>query len=150
MSFDPLKETLVSLFLARVRASGSQTALHVPPGTRPSTLSGRSAPPSGQCGGPANARFEQITWDELAADVRPTAAALRRLGVAPGDRVAQVSGNRYMWIVIDLAVHLARGVHVALHNALSVEQMAWQIVDSGSMIVLGDDPAACGTRNGRR
>ena len=67
--------------------------------------------------------------------LRKTAAALVRLGVKPGDRVIQVSENRHEWIILDLAVHLARGIHVAVHSTLTGPQIAYQIVDSGSKVV---------------
>ncbi|HEY2882251.1 MAG TPA: AMP-dependent synthetase/ligase, partial [Pirellulales bacterium] len=87
--------------------------------------------PNDQGGG-----FHSLTWNELAREVRRLAAGLRRAGVKPGDRVAQVSENRYEWILVDLAVHLARGVHVAVHVSLSGPQIAWQIADSGAEIAI--------------
>ena len=72
----------------------------------------------------------------MAHDVRRAALVLVRLGVEPGDRVVQVSENRYEWIVVDLAVHLARGVHVAVHAALSGPQIAYQILDSGARVAI--------------
>src|SRR5262245_27477403 len=103
------RPTLVSLFRDRVAADGPQPAIHVRRG----------------------GRFTSFTWNEVAADVRQMAALLVRLGVKPGDRVIQVSENRYEWIVTDLAVLLARGVHVAVHAALTGPQITYQIVDSG-------------------
>jgi long-chain acyl-CoA synthetase len=67
--------------------------------------------------------------------VRRVAVVLRRLGVEPGDRVVQVSPNRYEWILVDLAVHLVRGVHVALHATLAGPQILWQIRDCGARLV---------------
>ena len=154
MPVDRLSQTLVSLFRERVQLSGAKGALFIPHGTRPASLA--AAGPSAVTTPPIVAdRFESLTWNDVAADVRRTAVALQKLGISPGDRVAQVSGNRYFWIVVDLAVHLARGVHVALHSALSVEQMAWQIADSGSRLVigsadaplLGSDPEIAAARN---
>jgi long-chain acyl-CoA synthetase len=159
MPLERLNETLVSLFCERVRQSGTRTALYVPHGARPAPLAGAGQPPTTAIPSPTipaipsptippptippavAGRFELLSWNDLAADVRRTAVALQKLGISPGDRVAQVSGNRYLWIVIDLAIHLARGVHVALHSALSVEQMAWQIADSGSRLVIGSADA---------
>lgn len=80
--------------------------------------------------------FQTITWNDLAQEVRRLAAGLRRAGVQPGDRVVQISENRYEWILVDLAVHLARGVHVAVHSVLSGQQIAFQIADSEARIVL--------------
>jgi long-chain acyl-CoA synthetase len=75
------------------------------------------------------------TWNEVARDAAKIAAVLRMAGLEPGDRVAQVSENRYEWIITDLAVHLAGGVHVPMHVTLSGEQIAEQIADSGARIV---------------
>ncbi|HVC97416.1 MAG TPA: AMP-dependent synthetase/ligase [Pirellulales bacterium] len=80
--------------------------------------------------------WQTRTWSELADDVRRTAAVLVGLGVTPGDRVAQVSPNRYEWIVADLAIQLARAVHVPVHATLAGPQIAYQIIDSGARIVL--------------
>ena len=75
------------------------------------------------------------TWSEIARDVRELAIALHREGVRPGDRIVQVSENRREWILVDLAVHLMRGVHVAIHPGLSGAQIAWQIRDCAARVV---------------
>jgi long-chain acyl-CoA synthetase len=150
MDWDKRQETLVSLLLKRVRQSGPATALYVHRGARPAVLAARpavlAARPAGDPVDGASSMtgeefsppgFEAITWNELAYDVRRVAWALGELGLGDGDRVAQVSGNRYLWIVVDLAIHLAGGVHVAMHSALAPEQMAWQIRDSESRLVIG-------------
>ena len=113
--------TLADLFLHRIVESKDATALLVKRG----------------------GRFQPITWNQLAGDVRRTAAMLVRLGAGPGDRVVQISENCYEWIVVDLAVQLAQLVHVPLHASLSGQQMAWQIVDSQACIVIlaGDHQA---------
>jgi long-chain acyl-CoA synthetase len=101
-------ETLVSVFRDTVAAQAERVALIFP-------------------------EFEDFertrTWSEIARDARQLAVALHREGIRPGDRVAQVSENRYEWIVLDLAVHMLRGVHVAIHSVLSGPQIAWQIRD---------------------
>ncbi len=71
-----------------------------------------------------SATFHTLSWNQLAKEVRRLAAGLRRAGIKPGDRIVQVSENRYEWILLDLAVHLARGVHVAVHASLSGQQIA--------------------------
>jgi long-chain acyl-CoA synthetase len=111
---DPLQDTIVSMFCRRVAQDGDKPGLLVKRGEK----------------------FEGITWAELAADARRFAAALARLGVKPGDRVIQVSENRYEWIVLDLAIHLARGIHVAVHSTLTGPQIAYQINDSGAKLVV--------------
>jgi len=114
MTIDPLQDTLVLMFQRRVAADGPKVALHVRDGDK----------------------FKTLTWNQLADEVRRTAGALVRLGVKPGDRVIQVSENRYEWIIIDMAVHFARGIHVAVHATLTGPQIAYQIVNSGSKVVI--------------
>jgi long-chain acyl-CoA synthetase len=80
--------------------------------------------------------FQPLAWGQIADDVRRLAAALVRLGVAPGDRVVQVSENRYEWIITDLAVQMAGAVHTPIHAPLAGSQIAWQIKHSGATIVL--------------
>ncbi len=77
-----------------------------------------------------------IAWAEFAGDVRRTAAALARLGLEPGDRLAHVCENRYEWLIVDLAVQLCRGVHVAIHAVLSGPQVVYQINDSGARLTI--------------
>jgi len=108
--------TLVKLFLDCVARGGDRTALILP--------------------GAGDAEPSTMTWNDLALEARRLAAGLRRTGIQPGERIAQVSENRYEWVLADLATHLARGVHVALHASLSGQQIAWQIVDSGARTIL--------------
>ncbi len=55
----------------------------------------------------------------------------------------QIAENSYRWIITDLAVHAIGAVHVAVHASLSGPQMAFQIVDTESRIViLGDERIA--------
>ena len=115
MTTDHSSETLISLFVRRVEQDGSRTSIWVPAG---------------------EGSYAGISWDELATDVRRMAVMLRRVGVAPGDRVVQAAENRYEWIVSDLAILMARAIHVSVHSALSGPQIAWQIIDSGASVVL--------------
>ncbi len=109
-----LDDTLVTMFCRRVAEDGDKPALFVKRGDA----------------------FQGITWNRIAADARRMAAVLVRLGIEPGDRVIQVSENRYEWILLDLAVHLARGIHVAVHSTLTGPQIAYQIIDSGAKVVV--------------
>ena len=78
---------------------------------------------------------------QLAAEVHDWAALLVQLGVEPGDRVIHVSENRYEWIITDLAIQFARGIHVPVHAPLTGPQIAWQIQDSGAKVVILSGPA---------
>ncbi|HEV3138194.1 MAG TPA: AMP-dependent synthetase/ligase [Pirellulales bacterium] len=113
-----LEDTLVSMFCRRVAQDGDTPALHIKRGQK----------------------FETLTWNTIANDARRTAAALIKLGVKPGDRVIQISENRYEWTLLALAVHYARGIHVAVHSTLTGPQIAYQIVDSGAKLVVVSGP----------
>jgi long-chain acyl-CoA synthetase len=115
---DPNQDTIVAMFRRRVAADGERPALHVKQGDQ----------------------WVAFTWNQLAANARRLAAALVKLGVKPGDRVIQVSENRREWIVCDLAIHIARGIHVAVHATLTGPQIAYQIVNSGAKLVIVSGP----------
>src|SRR4051794_34919613 len=74
-----------------------------------------------------NGELQWLTWQQLSDAASTLAAELRLAGIAPGDRVAHVSENRYEWIITDLALHLAAAVHVPIHVTLSGPQIAEQI-----------------------
>jgi long-chain acyl-CoA synthetase len=113
--------TLVSLFADRMHAGGEKTALHIK----------------------RHGKFVRLTWNELADDALRTAAALLSLGVQRGDRIVHLSENRVEWIVMDLAIQLAQGVHVPMHAPLTGPQVVVQVVDSGARVVIvsGDEQA---------
>lgn len=81
-------------------------------------------------------KWQPRTWSEVGQDVLQMASWLVTQGIRRGDRVAQLSENRYEWLVSDLAMHVAGAVHVPIHAPLSGSQAAFQIRDSGSRIVL--------------
>nr|NIL97255.1 AMP-binding protein [Planctomycetales bacterium]NIM08823.1 AMP-binding protein [Planctomycetales bacterium]NIN08284.1 AMP-binding protein [Planctomycetales bacterium]NIN77413.1 AMP-binding protein [Planctomycetales bacterium]NIO34587.1 AMP-binding protein [Planctomycetales bacterium] len=80
--------------------------------------------------------FVTVSWQQLASDTRRLAAALSHLGVARGDRVAQISENRYEWIVSDLAIQISGAIHVPLHATLSGAQVVQQIADCGARLAI--------------
>ena len=114
MQYDISRDSLISLFVRRVQLDGPRQALFVP----------------------RQGQYVAITWDEVADEVRAAAVALEGLGVKPGDRVIQVAENRFEWIVADLAILMARAVHVPVHASLTGTQIAYQIADSGAAVVL--------------
>ncbi len=109
-----LDQTLLRLFHARVQQNATRGAVYVA----------------------RDGEFCEVRWGELSRDVFRTAQVLHRLGVEPGDRVMQVSENRYEWIVADFAIQFARAVHVPAHAPLTGPQIAYQIRDSGAKLVL--------------
>lgn len=105
--------TLVHLFLDRVAASGDVTAIWIA----------------------KDGRFQPRSWRELAQDVFRVAGSLAEF-VEPGERVVQLSENRYEWIVCDLAIQLARAIHVPIHAPLASAQVVAQIGDCGARVAI--------------
>lgn len=110
--------TIVELFVRRVQADGPRPALAIKRG----------------------GQFQWLSWNDVAGDVRRLAAALASFEVQPGDRVAHVSENRYEWVVADLAIQLARAVHVPIHPTLTGPQIAWQLRHCGCRVALISGP----------
>jgi long-chain acyl-CoA synthetase len=79
--------------------------------------------------------LQWLTWQQVADRAHALAKTLQLAGITTGDHVAQVSENRYEWVITDLALHLAGVVHVPIHVTLSAEQIAEQIIGSGSTLV---------------
>jgi long-chain acyl-CoA synthetase len=105
--------TLVHIFLDRVASSGDTTAIWIA----------------------KDGAFQPRTWNELANDVFRVATSLVEF-VEPGERVAQLSENRYEWIVCDLAIQLARAIHVPIHAPLASAQVVAQIQDCDAHVVM--------------
>jgi long-chain acyl-CoA synthetase len=97
--------TIVELFSRRIAADGPEPALGIK----------------------RDGQYHWLTWNDVATDVYKLTAALANLGVEPGEPIAHISENRYEWIITDLAIQLARAVHVPIHPTLSGPQIAWQL-----------------------
>ena len=69
--------------------------------------------------------WRTLTWTELREQARDVAAAMIEAGVAPGDRVAMMAGNRIEHVVADLAAGHAGATSMSVYNTLSPEQVAF-------------------------
>lgn len=85
---------------------------------------------------PGEDGYRGVSWGELGQDSFRLAAGLRSIGVGPGDRVVQIGANSYGWIAADIAILLARAVHVPVHASLARSQMEYQIHHSGAKVVI--------------
>ena len=85
-------------------------------------------------------RFEDREWTyaELEAAVSRAAAALLALGVEKGDRVAAYGRNSDAYLLGFLACSRAGLVHVPINYALTGEELAYLLEQSGSRAVLYD------------
>ncbi len=81
----------------------------------------------------------EITWSEFVREVRRVASAWQRWGLQPGDRIAQISGNRYEWVLNDFALLMLGGVHVALSEKTPAELAASQLAAAAPRAVICHD-----------
>src|SRR6478672_9781837 len=110
--------TITDIFARRIAADGPKPALGIK----------------------RNGKYQWLTWNDVATDVRRLASALASLGTEPGERIAHISENRYEWILTDLAIQLVRAVHVPIHPTLAGPQIAWQLRHCGCRTVLFSGP----------
>jgi fatty-acyl-CoA synthase len=83
--------------------------------------------------------IQRTTYGELAARVPRLAAALRGLGVAPGDRVATLAWNHARHLEAYYAVPLSGAVLHTVNPRLSPADIAHILSDAGSEVLLVDD-----------
>ena len=107
-------DNLVQMFFARAREKGDAPFLWAKSG-------GKWAPTS---------------WAEAARQVAGLAAALRKLGLRPGDRVMLVSENRPEWCISDLAIMAAGGVTVPTYTTNTERDHQHIIDNSGATMTI--------------
>jgi len=69
-------------------------------------------------------RVVSVRYGEAGRAARSMAAALRALGVKPGDRVGIYSKNCYHWILADLAILMAGAISVPYYPTVGPDQLA--------------------------
>lgn len=80
-----------------------------------------------------------LTWGATLERVRALAGVLRGLGLAPGDRVAILSGNSDFYFQFLFAVPWAGGVTVPINTRLAPAEIEYWLADSGSRFLLVGD-----------
>jgi long-chain acyl-CoA synthetase len=80
-----------------------------------------------------------ITWSALRDRVRAIAGGLAKLGVTKGDTVAILLNNRPEFIPADLAAVALGGVPFSIYQTASVEQIEYQISDSGAKVAIVEE-----------
>jgi long-chain acyl-CoA synthetase len=79
---------------------------------------------------------ERLSYGQLWAEARGQAAALRELGVRPGDRVALMSPNVFDFPRSYYAILAAGGVVVPVHMLLTPEEISYILRDSGAKLLI--------------
>lgn len=87
-------------------------------------------------------RHGRLGYADLAGAVGRAAAALGRLGVRPGDRVAASLGNSPEIVVAFLAAMEVGAIWVGVNGALAVPEKCFLLADSGASVLLGDPQTA--------
>ena len=79
---------------------------------------------------------QRLTWRELARQVARVAAALRRRGIAPGDRVALLLGNRIEFVVALYALARLAAIAVPLNIREQKPELAYVLAHCGATMLL--------------
>ncbi|WP_157267640.1 acyl-CoA synthetase [Azohydromonas aeria] len=87
----------------------------------------------------ADGRVETVSYARLQADVNRLSHALRRLGVARGDRVAIVLPQRIETAVAHMAVHQIGAVAMPLTTLFGPEALEFRLRHSESVLALTDE-----------
>jgi len=94
--------------------------------------------------------WESVTWQQVADRVRPIAAGLIGLGIAPEDRVAMACSTRYEWVLLDLAVLCAGAATTTVYPKTNAADVAFIVANSGSRIVVAEDQSQVNKLRERR
>ena len=95
-------------------------------------------------------RGETTTWRELHARVERLAAALAARGVAAGDRVAMLMGNRPEYMEALLAANRLGAIGVPVNFRLAAGEIAYILENSGATVLFVDESRRRDRRAGGR
>lgn len=76
--------------------------------------------------------YEERTWREYAERVARCAAGLRRLGLAPGERVAIMGDACEEWMLADLGAQAAGAITYGIYPTAAPAEMEYQLRDAGA------------------
>ncbi len=85
--------------------------------------------------------WRTLTWGQFRGEVLGLAAALVRLGLRPGERVALMLPNRAEHVLADQAVVHAGGVPVTLYATLAPDQVRYIAADCDARVAVLDGPS---------
>ena len=82
---------------------------------------------------------QRYTYASLRNEVRAFAKGLHALGVAKGDKVAILMGNKPEWIIADLAICLLGGIMVAVNTWATSRELQHILAHSDSTLLIASD-----------
>ena len=98
----------------------------------------------------ADGGWQPVTATQFADRVSTVAAGLIANGIRPGDRVGLMAATSLEWAVCDFAILAAGAVTVPVYQTSSLEQIDWQLNDSGAVAAFAGNAklaaAICGAR----
>jgi len=109
------------------------------------TFPGRLAEQAQRLGGHVALRgkkygiWQEITWRAYAAHVRAVCLGLAELGLARGDKVAVISGNRPGWLYVELAVQSLGAIPLGIFVDSLPDQARFILDHSEARFVLVED-----------
>ncbi len=83
--------------------------------------------------------WQEISWNEYAANVRTVAHGLLNFGIARGECVAVISENRPEWLYVDLGIQSIGAVTAAIYVTNAAEQVAYIVEHSQARIIFVED-----------
>jgi long-chain acyl-CoA synthetase len=83
--------------------------------------------------------WQEFTWEQYAAQVRAGGLGLAQLGLAKGDRVAVISGNRPAWLYVELGAQSVGAIPLGIFVDSLPEQVKFILGHSEARFVLVED-----------
>ena len=84
-------------------------------------------------------RWKDVSWNQVAVNVKTTSLGLISLGLECGDRVAILSETRVEWLFAYLAILATGGIVAPIYHTNSPDQCRYVINDSGSRFAFTED-----------
>lgn len=92
----------------------------------------------------------ELTWRQYAERVESIARGLSRLGVTDGSTVAIMTGTCVEFHLVDTAILHLGALPVSIYNSLPVDDVEYQLRDSGADVVVADLALAARVDEARR
>ena len=89
---------------------------------------------------PDGGGWASVNWRQVGDRVELIAAGLIALGINPEDRVALASGTRFEWVAVDFGILAAGAATTTVYPTTNAEDVAYIVANSGSRIVIAEDP----------
>ncbi|BAN02728.1 AMP-dependent synthetase/ligase [Ilumatobacter coccineus] len=87
----------------------------------------------------ADGGWESLTLSQVADHTARLVAALKDLGVSPGDKVVMMMRNRQEFHALDLAVLFCGATPVSIYNSSAPDQIQYLVNDSGASVAILED-----------